>query len=237
MAPTCRASPHFGRPLLEPAWPRTARLGAITLALLPNGLSAEEMAAQRARIVAAADRFLADEQKREGYPDPLSRAAGMSRGARPPRSSTARSIARAGERVHRRGALPRRGDRRDGLSSSAAMRSTELRHRHRRAPDDQPPPPLLDAQLDPRMPGPPPGVLSGGPNSSPGDPTGSALRGHCAPAACWMDDARAFSDQRGRDQLERAFGLGRRPGSPSGPRALREKVGTAFRKTQCGNKL
>lgn len=43
------------------------------------------------------------------------------------------------------------------------------------------------------MPGPPPGVLSGGPNSSPSDPTAMALRGRCAPAACWMDDARAFS--------------------------------------------
>ena len=33
-----RASPHFSDSLLEPAWPRTAPLGAITLALVPNHL-------------------------------------------------------------------------------------------------------------------------------------------------------------------------------------------------------
>jgi endoglucanase len=49
-------------------------------------------------------------------------------------------------------------------------------------------------QLDPKSPPPPPGVLSGGPNStSMGDPVASQMRGKCAPQMCWADDARSFT--------------------------------------------
>ena len=49
--------------------------------------------------------------------------------------------------------------------------------------------------LDPSLPPPPPGVLSGGPNSTSlsRDPVGPNLAGHCAPMACWRDDIRGFS--------------------------------------------
>jgi endoglucanase len=49
-------------------------------------------------------------------------------------------------------------------------------------------------QLDPRQPGPPPDVISRGPNSTyMSDPVASALKGRCAPATCWADDARGYS--------------------------------------------
>ena len=49
-------------------------------------------------------------------------------------------------------------------------------------------------QFDPKAPEPPPGVLSGGPNSQAmTDPVSRALKGTCAPQACWRDDARAFT--------------------------------------------
>jgi endoglucanase len=49
-------------------------------------------------------------------------------------------------------------------------------------------------QANPKLPGPPPGVMSGGPNStSMGDPVASQMKGKCAPQKCWVDDVRAFS--------------------------------------------
>jgi len=49
--------------------------------------------------------------------------------------------------------------------------------------------------LDPRLQPPPPGLVSGGPNSVSlrADAVGAALAGHCAPQMCWRDDIRAFS--------------------------------------------
>jgi endoglucanase len=57
---------QFTAPLNEPSWGGTAALGTITLATIPNTLMPQEVAAQRALIIAAADRFLADE-KQSGY--------------------------------------------------------------------------------------------------------------------------------------------------------------------------
>jgi endoglucanase len=47
---------------------------------------------------------------------------------------------------------------------------------------------------DPALPPPPPGALSGGPNSTSrrADPVGRTL-GDCAPQTCWRDDLRAYS--------------------------------------------
>ncbi len=48
--------------------------------------------------------------------------------------------------------------------------------------------------LDPSFPAPPPGVLSGGPNSMiMTDPVARAMAGRCLPQLCWADDARAYT--------------------------------------------
>ncbi|MBC7018195.1 glycosyl hydrolase, partial [Salmonella enterica subsp. enterica serovar Enteritidis] len=48
--------------------------------------------------------------------------------------------------------------------------------------------------LDPALPGPPPGALSGGPNSTAMvDPIARQLEGHCAPQRCWADDVEAYA--------------------------------------------
>ena len=48
--------------------------------------------------------------------------------------------------------------------------------------------------LDPSFPTPPPGVLSGGPNSTVmTDPVARAMAGGCLPQLCWVDDARAYT--------------------------------------------
>ncbi len=48
--------------------------------------------------------------------------------------------------------------------------------------------------LDPSFPEPPPGVLSGGPNSTiMTDPVARAMSKQCRPQLCWADDARAYT--------------------------------------------
>jgi endoglucanase len=49
-------------------------------------------------------------------------------------------------------------------------------------------------QLDPKFPPPPPGAISGGPNSSNmSDEIAAPLKGKCAPQTCWRDDIRSFA--------------------------------------------
>jgi beta-xylosidase len=206
-----RASPHVSDPLFEPAWPRTATLGAITLAVVPNRLSREEVAAQRARIAAAAGRFLAEETG-EGYRIPYA-AACRAPGAVPagpapplppsghcyPWGSNSTLLNRAmmlalaadftGDPRYRSAVV----DVMDYLlgrnpldqSFISGWGARPLQNPHHR---------FWAHSLDPNLPPPPPGVLSGGPNStSMRDPVGPSLQGHCAPMACWRDDIRAFS--------------------------------------------
>ena len=48
--------------------------------------------------------------------------------------------------------------------------------------------------LDPKLPGPPPGVVSGGPNStSLVDEVAKTMKGKCAPQRCWRDDVHAYA--------------------------------------------
>jgi endoglucanase len=185
----------------------------MTLALVPNHLSRDEIAAQRARIAAAADRFLAEEGG-EGYRIPYAAAcrapgalpAGVTPPPLPPSGhcypwgsnsnllNRAMLIALAGEFTgearYRAGVV----DVIDYLlgrnpldqSYVSGWGARPLRNPHHR---------FWAHSLDPSLPPPPPGVLSGGPNSTSlaRDPVGPALQGHCAPMACWRDDIRAFS--------------------------------------------
>jgi len=207
-----RASPHFSEPLLEPAWPRTAPLGAMTLALVPNGLTRGEIAAQRARITAAADRFLAEENG-EGYRIPYSagcRAPGALPAGTPPPAqgpthcypwgSNSNLLNRAmlialagdfsGDARYRAGVV----DVMDYLLGRNPLDQSYISGWGAR-PMQNPHHRFWAHSRDPNLPGPPPGVLSGGPNSTSlmADPVGPGLRGHCAPMACWRDDIRAFS--------------------------------------------
>ena len=186
-----RASPHFAGPLAEPAWPHTAALGAITLALVPNGLPQSEVAAQRARITAAADRFLAEEAE-TGYRVPL---AGMNWtwGSNSFLLNRAILLALAfdfsGEARYRNGVidvmdylLGRNPLDQSYVSGYGARPMANPHHR------------FWAHSLDPGLPPPPPGVLSGGANAmAMADPVAQAMRGHCAPMTCWRDDIHAFS--------------------------------------------
>jgi endoglucanase len=177
-------APDFG-------WPKTATPGTISLALVPNALPAAERERLRRSLVAAADGFLQDEA-RSGYAIPHAPAGW-------PWGSTSSVLNRAivlalaadftGQARYRAGVvdamdfiLGRNPLDRSFVTGTGARPMENPHHR------------FWTHQLDPRQPGPPPGVLSGGPNSTAmGDPVASTLRGRCAPMACWADDARAFT--------------------------------------------
>src|SRR5438309_1952144 len=177
-------APEFG-------WPKTATPGTISLALVPSLLPAPEKARLRRSLAFAADAFLTDEA-RTGYHIPYAPAGW-------PWGSTSSILNRAivlglaadftGEARYRTGVvdamdfiLGRNPLDRSFVTGTGARPMENPHHR------------FWTRQLDPRQPGPPPGVVSGGPNSTAmGDPVASRLKGHCAPEACWADDARAFT--------------------------------------------
>ena len=189
-AAALRGSRHFTAPVNEAGWARTATLGTITLALVPNRLAAPEIAGIRARLVNAADRFLASRDQvgyRFPYPPPY------------PWGSTSvllnRSIILAlandftGDARYRDGVI-------DGLdyllgrnpldrSFVSGYGARPMRHPHHR---------FWAHSLDPSLPPPPPGALSGGPNNTAfADEVARPMRGRCAPQLCWADDTRAFA--------------------------------------------
>ena len=224
-----RGSPHLTDPLLEPAWPRTAPLGAMTLAIVPNLLSRDEIAAQRARIAAAADRFLAEEAG-EAYRIPYAaecRApgampAGAAASAQPgdhcyPWGSNSTLLNRAmlialagdfsGDPRYRAGVV----DVMDYLlgrnpldqSYISGWGARPMRNPHHR---------FWAHSLDAALPPPPPGVLSGGPNSTSlmADPVGSRFAGPLRADGLLARRHTRLFDERGRDQLECAARLGGR---------------------------
>jgi len=164
----------------------------MTLALAPDRLPPPDRAALRGRIVAAADRFLGEEQQ-SGYRIPFA-GTDYVWGSNAVLLNRAMLMALAddftGEARYRAGVvdvmdylLGRNPLDRSFISGYGARPMANPHHR------------FWAHSLDPRLPPPPPGLVSGGPNSVSlrADAVGAALAGHCAPQMCWRDDIRAFS--------------------------------------------
>jgi endoglucanase len=181
-----RASPaqHF-------AWPRVATLGTISLAVVPNGLSDDEIAMLRRSLVTAADFYLRD-RRREGYAIPYSSDRYVW-GSNSDLLNRAIVLALAhdftGAARHRDGVI----DLMDYLlgrnpldqSYISGYGARPMRNPHHR---------FWAQQADPKFPPPPPGAISGGPNNAFGDDEiARELRGTCAPQTCWRDDYRTAS--------------------------------------------
>jgi endoglucanase len=188
-----RSSPWFSAPATEPSWPRVATLGILTLTQAKSPLPADDVAALKAKLVEAADGFLADRAK-NGYGVPYAPAAGYPWGSTSSILNRAMLLARAYD-------FTGRSDYRDGVidamdfilgrnpldrSFVAGFGARPMQNPHHR---------FWTHQLDPKLPNAPPGALSGGPNSTSlgADPVGREMKGKCAPQTCWADDARAFS--------------------------------------------
>jgi endoglucanase len=190
-AEALRRMKAFRAPMDEANWASTGALGTIGLAILPNGLATEERAAQRAKIVAAADRFLA-EQARSGYHIPFASTA-FAWGSNAVLLNRAMILGLAermtGARKYRDGAadvvdyLLGRNPLDQSFISGFGTRPLANPH-HR----------FWAHALDPRFPGPPPGVLSGGPNSTAmTDDVARTMKGHCVGMRCWRDANYAFT--------------------------------------------
>ncbi|PAX06740.1 glycoside hydrolase family 9 protein [Sphingomonas lenta] len=186
-----RRSPLFTAPLeSEPSWPEVAALGTITLATAP-GVPDAVTKSQRALLVAAADRFLA-ERDRSGYRIPYATT-------RYPWGSNSNVLNRAmilllahrftGDTRYRAGAIDAADYvlGRNPLDQSyvSGFGWNPLRNPHHR---------FWAPSLDPKLPGPPPGVLSGGPNNTAwADDVARSMQGKCAPQRCWRDDVNGFA--------------------------------------------
>jgi len=180
----------FADAVREPGWGSTASLGTITLAITDGALSPAEQAAQRKLIVAAADGFLAEEA-RSGYRLPYA-STNYTWGSNSNLLNRALLLGLAarftGEARYRDGMI----DVMDYLlgrnpldqSYISGFGARTMKNPHHR---------FWAHSLDAKLPPPPPGVISGGPNN--GRPADDIARtmGTCAPQRCWKDHISAYS--------------------------------------------
>jgi endoglucanase len=185
-----RGMPAHRAAVREPNWGNVAALGTITLASAP-GVPEAEASGAKAALVAAADGFLAEEA-RSGYRIPYATLAY-------PWGSNSSILNRAmilgvahrvtGDARYRNGAVDAMDYvlGRNPLDQSyvSGFGARPLMNPHHR---------FWAKQLDATLPGPPPGVVSGGPNStSMSDPVAAAMKGKCAPQRCWKDEIGAYA--------------------------------------------
>ena len=186
-------SPHFRSPIAEGAgWNDVAPLATITLALLPATVSEADRARLRATIRSAADAFLS-ERDQVGYAIPYSPKGGWQWGSTSNLLNRAMLIALAHDFT---GAARYRDAVVDSMdfilgrnpldvSFVSGFGARAMRNPHHR---------FWAHSVDPSLPPPPPGAISGGPNSTNmSDDVAKTLKGKCAPQKCWADDIRAFS--------------------------------------------
>ncbi len=174
----------------EPGWGSTAALGTITLATAA-GVPIAERDAARAKLVALADRFLAEEQ-RSGYhlPYATTRYSWGSNASILNRGIVLAMAARFTGDARYRDAVVDTADYvlgRNPLDQSyvSGFGWKPMQRPHHR---------FWAHQFDSRLPGPPPGVIGGGANNTAfADPVAATLRGTCAAQRCWRDDGRAYA--------------------------------------------
>ncbi|MEU8026879.1 glycoside hydrolase family 9 protein [Micromonospora haikouensis] len=172
-------------------WSWTAGLGDTTLALVPNGLPAADLAATRAAIVAFADRLLT-QTATQGYPAPGSGDGTYYWGSNGAVANNGNVLALAfdftGQQKYRAGAYAAYDYLlgRNPLNQSyvAGYGEKPVRNVHHR---------FWANQNDSSLPTAPPGSLSGGPNSQLQDPVAVAQLSGCKPQKCFVDDIEAYS--------------------------------------------
>src|SRR5690606_10726866 len=191
-----RASPHFlAAPAADGAgeitWSEVRTLGTISLAVVPNGLPAAELARAREALIATADRYL-QQAAREGYAIPYS-SDRYEWGSNSTILNHAIVLALAydftGKRVYRDRVVDAldyllgRNPLDQSYVSGYGARPMKNPH-HRYWAHDK----------GAAFPPPPPGALSGGPNSTNmSDSVSRELKGHCLPQTCWRDHVDAYA--------------------------------------------
>ncbi len=185
-------SAFFGRDTIaEPSWAQTAPLGALSLALHPAVLAEADGSRIRAAIIKTADAY-AKEAGDSGYAQPMGPGA-YGWGSNSALMNRAVILAYAHDLTGQAAYRDRVVDVADYLlgrnpldqSYISGYGARAMLHPHHR---------FWANVLDPKLPPPPPGVVSGGPNG--GNSLGEQARkriGPCAPQTCWKDDIDLFT--------------------------------------------
>ena len=181
----------FSDAVHEPGWGSTASLGTITLAVTDGALNSGEQAAQRKLIVVAADGFLAEEA-RSGYRLPYA-ASNYSWGSNSGLLNRAMLLGLAarftGEARYRDGMV----DVMDYLLGRNPLDQSYISGFGAR-PMHNPHHRFWAHMLDAKLPPPPPGIVSGGPNNGrPADDIARQIAPCAAAMRCWKDDIGAYS--------------------------------------------
>ncbi|WP_228122352.1 glycoside hydrolase family 9 protein [Saccharothrix syringae] len=189
------ASPHYKGASLDDRgfdWGSTGPLGDITLALVPNGLPAADVAAIKAAFVAVADKHLT-QMASQGYPAPYKTTTGdYDWGSNGLVANNTSVLALAhdftGQAKYREGVfqalhyfLGRNPTSYSYVTGYGEQPVKNVHHRH------------WANQLDPDLPTAPPGALSGGPNSALQDPVAARVLQGCKPQKCFVDHIEAYS--------------------------------------------
>ncbi|MFF1294772.1 MULTISPECIES: glycoside hydrolase family 9 protein [unclassified Streptomyces] len=171
-------------------WADTAALGRLTLATVPSGLPASDLARIRTSVTSAADGHLS-RMAAQGYAAPIP-ADGYFWGSNGEVAGNAIVMAVAGELTgngrYRAGALETMdyllGRNAIGQSYVTGYGEKDSRNQHHR---------FWAHQSDASLPNPPAGSLAGGPNDDLQDPVAQERLAGCAPAACYVDDIGSYS--------------------------------------------
>ncbi|MFC1431642.1 glycoside hydrolase family 9 protein [Streptacidiphilus sp. N1-3] len=174
------------------SWQDTSALTDLTVLRLPSRFPLALVAAARRRVLATADRFVRNEQE-QGFPNPnLPSDGGYVWGSNSVTADDAQIIATAYDLTHRRvyrdasiGAL-------DYLLGQNALNQSFVTGYGSRASHNQQSR-IWANQLNPALPTPPPGTMSGGPDSALQDQVAQQNLAGCAPATCYLDDIDSYS--------------------------------------------
>ncbi len=174
-------------------WQDTDGAGAITLAVVPSKLPKAEVEKQRARLVAVADKYL-EATQREGYGHPLTpKGSGYPWGSNSFVLNNMMILGLAHDFTKDEKYLTAMISGMDYLLGRNAMGQSYVTGYGER-PLKNPHHRFWAKQAAPDFPAPPPGVVSGGPNSGLQDPyvQGAGLKG-CEPQKCFLDHIEAWS--------------------------------------------
>jgi endoglucanase len=172
------------------SWDNTAALGSISLALVPNGLSDDEIAELRDQLVQVSNDYM-DTIQAEGYRAPL-KASDYVWGSNAVLLNNAIILALAydfsGNEHYLEGVIASMnyvlGNNAVDQSFVSGYGTLSMQHPHHRFWGSQP------AQ---GFPPPPPGAVSGGPNGTPSDNTAIRLVSDLPIARRYIDDIGSFS--------------------------------------------
>jgi endoglucanase len=171
-------------------WASVSAPGSLTLAWRDDLLPAGDLEKLRGRLVATADAYLAQSAK-DGYRAPFARKYNW--GSNADMANRGLILAAAydftGDAKYRDGVAAIMdyllGRNPLGQSYVSGYGEKPMRAPHHR---------FWARAADPSLPGPPPGVLAGGPNENTSqDPAAKRLTGKCSPQTCYLDDIEAYS--------------------------------------------